>query len=208
MKTLFIDTSSEDVSIACFNDDKIIYSINKNITNNHSVYTIPYIQECLEKSNLKPQDINKIIAINGPGSFTGIRIGLTIAKIYSYLQNINVITISSLKSLSLSNKGKGNISIIDARNDNYYIGIYDENNKNVIEEQFINKKHLLPLINKYNNYELISNKSFAIDDYKTKEITLNFENIYNFLKNEEGVNNFQVNPNYLKLPQALEEKND
>ena len=90
------------------------------------IYTIPYIDRCLTESKIDKKEVEKIIVINGPGSFTGIRIGLTIAKVYSYILNINVVCVSSLKALALSTSGEIIISVLNARNDNYYVGIYDK----------------------------------------------------------------------------------
>ena len=85
MINLYIDTSLSDVSIACLKDDTLLNSIVRNIPNKHSVYTLSYIKEVLDNSNIDKKDIDNIFVVNGPGSFTGIRIGLTIAKTYSYL---------------------------------------------------------------------------------------------------------------------------
>ncbi len=126
MKMLFIDTSLKDVSIATYESSKLLSVISECIPNMHSIYTIPYIDRCLTESKIDKKEVEKIIVINGPGSFTGIRIGLTIAKVYSYILNINVVCVSSLKALALSTSGEIIISVLNARNDNYYVGIYDK----------------------------------------------------------------------------------
>ena len=81
MITLFIDTSTSDVSIAIIKDEKIISKIVKNIPNEHSVYAVKFVNDVLETIGMKPNEIDNIMVVNGPGSFTGIRSGLTIAKI-------------------------------------------------------------------------------------------------------------------------------
>ena len=85
MISLFIDTSSSDVSIAIIQDNKVLSSIVKNIPGEHSIYTTSYLEEVIKKAKIKNEDIDKIMAVSGPGSFTGLRIGLTIAKVYAYL---------------------------------------------------------------------------------------------------------------------------
>ena len=102
MITLFIDTSSSDVSIAILRDSSVIYQKCENIPNKHSVYTVSFIDEALKSCNINPIDVNKIMVVNGPGSFTGLRIGVTIAKVYAYLCKAEVVPVSSLKILSLS----------------------------------------------------------------------------------------------------------
>ena len=203
MKTLFIDTSFSDVSIAILKDNKIISSIQNNIPNEHSIYAHPYIEKVLKDSNTLPKEIDEIIVGNGPGSFTGVRIGLTIAKVYAYLENIPVTLISSLKTLALSEKGEYILSLIDARNDNYYLGLYDKNYNDVIKEQFTNIKEVQELLNEYSNIKIVTNSKINLDNYQL--ITnINIENIVNYYQDKEQVNAHQVLPNYLKLPQVLE----
>ena len=102
MRMLFIDTSGTDVSISIINDDKILVNINEKVLNSHSIYTVSFIDKALKEANLNTKDIDKILVVTGPGSFTGVRIGVTIAKVYAYLRKIEVISVSSLKMLSLS----------------------------------------------------------------------------------------------------------
>ena len=84
MISLFIDTSNSDVSIAVCKDDEILASICDSIPNMHSVYVVPYLEKIVSEAGIDFSDIDKIMVVNGPGSFTGIRIGLTVAKILGY----------------------------------------------------------------------------------------------------------------------------
>ena len=93
MITLFIDTSFADVSIALLKDNKIISKKIRSIPNEHSKYAVSYVDDVLKEAKIEPKEVNNIMVVNGPGSFTGIRIGLTIAKVYAYLLNINVTSI-------------------------------------------------------------------------------------------------------------------
>ena len=205
MRTLFIDTSTSDVSIAIINDNKLLTKISKSIPNAHSIYTVSFIEQALKEVNLTPNDINKILVVTGPGSFTGVRIGVTIAKTYAYLKNIDIIEVSSLKMMSLSTDHDYCLSLINARNNNYYLGLYDKENNNVIEEQFNSKDKVIELINKYHPL-IVSNEELIIEDYKVKRQELNIENICSYYNDKESKNSHLVVPNYLKLPQALEEK--
>ncbi|MCI7241525.1 MAG: tRNA (adenosine(37)-N6)-threonylcarbamoyltransferase complex dimerization subunit type 1 TsaB [Bacilli bacterium] len=203
MITLFIDTSNQDVSIALLKDGKIINKITKSIPNEHSKYAVSYIDEVLKKSEITPKEVQSIMVVNGPGSFTGVRIGLTIAKVYALLNDIKVTLISSLKCLAIgNNKNKYILSLINARNDNYYIGFYDNNYNDVINEHFGNIEEVNDIINKYNDVLVVSNNS-DIDNVKVIN-ELDIESIYNYYKDSEKVNPHMVLPNYLKLPQVLE----
>ena len=79
MKILGIDTTTKSASCSVLNEDKYYTkAISNEIT--HSEKLLPIIHETLEESNLKIKDIELLLAINGPGSFTGIRIGLATVK--------------------------------------------------------------------------------------------------------------------------------
>lgn len=203
MITLFIDTSNQDVSIALLKDGKVINKITKSIPNEHSKYAVSYIDEVLKKSEITPKEVQSIMVVNGPGSFTGVRIGLTIAKVYALLNDIKVTLISSLKCLAIgNNKNKYILSLINARNDNYYIGFYDNNYNDVINEHFGNIEEVNDIINKYNDVLVVSNNS---DNDNVKVINeLDIEIIYDYYKDSEKVSPHMVLPNYLKLPQVLE----
>ena len=205
MISLFIDTSSSDVSIAIIKDKNILASICKETPNEHSIYTVKYLDDILKESNLNPEDIDKIMIVNGPGSFTGVRIGVTVAKTYAYLLKKDIITISSLKMLALSTNHDYIMSLIDAKHDNYYIGLYDKDNNEIIKEQFIHIDKLLEIINKYNP-KLVSDNNIIINNIKVPKQELDFVKIVEYYKENKSLNPHSVVPNYLKLPQALEDK--
>lgn len=207
MITLFIDTSSSDVSIAIVKDKEILASINKAIPNKHSIYTVSFIDEMIKKANLTPTDIEKIMVVTGPGSFTGVRIGVTIAKVYAYLRNIDIIRVSSLKMMAISTGHKYCLSLINARHNHYYIGLYDENNNEVINEQYNTKEYVINLIKKYQP-TIVCNEDIELEESKIEKQELNIEKIISFYQKKETVNPHLVVPNYLKLPQALEGKHD
>lgn len=208
MKSLFIDTSNMDVSIALVENNKIINSICDNVPNMHSVYTVPYIKMVLDNSNLEPNDIDNILVVNGPGSFTGIRIGLTIAKIYGYSLKKDVITVSSLKALALSTKGEYIMALISARNDNYYVGLYDKYYSEIIDEHFANISEIKNIIKLYSDLVIVGYDDIKIGRNVCHKTYLDIVNIVKYYGNEKVENIHSINSNYLKLPQAVEAKND
>ena len=176
MITLFIDTSSSDVSIAIVKDEKVISKIVKNIPNQHSVYAVKFVNDVLETIGMKPNDIDNIMVVNGPGSFTEIRIGLTIAKIYGYLLIKDIITVSSLRAMALSSNAKIVIPIIDAHHDNYYYGVYDMFDNIILKDNFNNKEELLKQINKYEDADIVSNEIIDNGDIKARKIDYDIVN--------------------------------
>ena len=206
MISLFIDTSTANVSISIVKDNEILSLVQEDIPNEHSKYATSYVKKVIDEAKIDANDIDNLLVVNGPGSFTGVRIGVTIAKTYGYLINKEIIPVSSLKSLALSTNYTGNImSIISANRNNYYIGIYDEQYNNLVQEQFVNTNQVLELIEKYNPH-IVSNDFYVLGKYKFNKINLNILNIVNYYKDQDTVHYHALVPNYLKLPQALENK--
>lgn len=207
MITLLIDTSSSDVSIAILRNNKLIARKKDNVPNLHSIYTVKFIQDALEEAQITPKDINRIMVVTGPGSFTGLRIGVTIAKTYAYIENIDIIPISSLKMRAISTNHDNCLSIIDAHHNHYYIGLYNKENKEIIPEQYMIKDKVLDLIKEYNP-KIVSDLDGVINEIAYSKQEIDEEKIFLFYDKEKTLNPHLVNPNYLKLPQALEVKND
>ncbi len=208
MISLFIDTSFVNVSISIIKDNKILSLIQKEIPNMHSVYTTKFIKDALNEAKIDANDIDNIFVVNGPGSFTGVRIGVTIAKTYGYLINKDITPVSSLKSLAISSGHNGVIlSMVPANKSNYYVGIYDSKLDDIVPEQFMSKDKIVELINKYDPY-IVSNDMNVIGVHKVNKQELDILKIVNYYNDKEKVNYYKLVPNYLKLPQALEAKND
>lgn len=131
MKILAIDTSSKICSVAILEDDKVILEKNTNDEKTHSQNLMPLIDEMFNQTNLSLDDINLLACCQGPGSFTGIRIGIATVKAFSDAKNIPVVGISSLESLAYNVDQNGLIvSLIDAKNDNVYYSLHSFDGKN------------------------------------------------------------------------------
>ena len=207
MISLFIDTSASDVSIAILKEEKILSKINKNIPNKHSIYVVPFIDEVLKNASLTPDKVEKIYVVTGPGSFTGVRIGVTIAKTYAYLRKIPITAVSSLKMLALSNNNETILSLIDAKHDNYYLCLYNKEKEEIIKEHFGNKEEVLEIIMKYHP-TIVSAEEINNEEIKSMKQELDISKIIAYYQKKEEENYFTIKPNYLKLPQALEDKHD
>ena len=143
MKILSIDTASDICTVAILEDENCIKEIVVNDARNHSEKIMPVIQQAFEETNINLKDINLIVCDKGPGSFTGIRIGVGTVLAFQDTLDIPCIGISSLEALayniiqhSITKSQNANInsdnlicSLIDAKNDNVYLGIfiYDNN---------------------------------------------------------------------------------
>lgn len=136
MKILSIETASEICSVALLEDNKILKEINLENGNTHSQNLMPIISQILKEERLKLNDIDLFACDNGPGSFTGIRIGIATIKAFRDVTLKPVISVSSLKALAYNVKDFNTdfiCSIIDAKNDNVYYGIFTYNNESIIK---------------------------------------------------------------------------
>ena len=128
MKILAIDTSSNICSVAILEDETIIDEINLNNGKTHSENLMPIINEILNKNSVLLQEINLISCCVGPGSFTGIRIGVASMKAIAEVQNIPIASVTSLETLArIDDSNKIKVSLIDARNNQVYCGLFDSN---------------------------------------------------------------------------------
>lgn len=134
MKILSVETSSNICSISILEDNKIIKEISNNDGNTHSVKLMPQIEQIFKKTGLQLSDIDLFACDKGPGSFTGIRIGISTIKAFADVTNIPTIGISSLLALAYNSNYEGYIcSLIDAKNDNVYYGLFDNSSKKYIK---------------------------------------------------------------------------
>ncbi len=206
MRYLYIDTSSSYLNTALVDDNNLLASINEEFGQSLSEVVVPKIVSMFQENNIEPKDIDKIIVVNGPGSFTGIRIGITIAKVYAWSLNIPITTIDSLSAMALSSKeNKIHIPMINARRGYVYGAIYDEDNRILLKPQHIKQVDLEKEYQKYPNREIISNDELEINE-QIKSYTPDFLKIVNFYKDKENINPHAVNPEYLKLTEAEESK--
>lgn len=126
MKILAIDTSSSISSTAILDDEVLIDKNELNNGRTHSENLMPLIDELLKRNNITVKDINLLACSVGPGSFTGIRIGVASIKAIAEVLKIKVAGVTSLETLAKNVKDADTIvSLIDARNNQVYCGIFD-----------------------------------------------------------------------------------
>ena len=196
MKYLFINSATTNLVVAIIINDKITYLYNENDGKDTSYKIMPIIDEAFKCSNIKPQDIDKIFVVNGPGSFTGIRVGLTVAKVMAYSLNIPVFPISSLEVMA-SGYDEDVISLIDARRGYVFAGGYDKDLNNIYADKYI-------LFDKGDfKTKFVSFDKFSFQTFFPK---LDLIKIVKKHENDSSVNPHLLNPNYLKLTEAEEKR--
>lgn len=134
MKILSIDTASNLCTVAILEDKKCIKEIIVDDARNHSEKIMPVIEQALQEASLALQDIDLIVCDKGPGSFTGIRIGVGTVLAFQDSLNIPCIGISALESLAYNVNQDGFIcSLIDAKNGNVYYGLFEHRENKIYQ---------------------------------------------------------------------------
>lgn len=131
MKILALDTSGPNCSVAVIDENKVIANFNLNLGTTHSQILLPLIDELNKFSNLTLNDIDIFACSIGPGSFTGLRIGIATIKGFAISLNKPVISVPSLTGLAYNVPTFEGIvcTVLDAKNDNVYSALFNVKNK-------------------------------------------------------------------------------
>ncbi len=193
MKYLLIDSATATLVVAIVIDDKIAYYYNQKVGKDMSSSIMSVIDEAFKTAGIKPRELDKIFIANGPGSFTGIRVGLTVAKTMAWALNIPVISISSLEVIASTPSNQNNIAVIDARRGYVYAGVYDVNLNSIMSDQHI-------LFNDINQQGTV----VSYDSYGEIKPNIDILKVIKKHINDEAVNPHSLKPKYLKLTEAEE----
>lgn len=204
MTVFYIDTTSRELYTGIVQNNQLLIERKECLSNNLSTFTVDEVAKMFDEVNLAPKDIDKIIVVNGPGSFTGIRIGVTLAKIYAFCLNIPITTITSLEAMKESIvTNKLIVPIINARRNACYAAIYDNDNA-IMEGQYLTLEKLnLFLLGLNKEHVFVSNDNFDFETIPYKPDILKIVMKY---QDRESINPHFVNPVYLKLTEAEENK--
>ena len=190
---LILDTSSKQLAIGIYNGDNLLYKNQYYAWLRQSEMMIPEIQKAINELNIDLKDVERIVVSVGPGSYTGVRIALTIAKVMALTLNIPLITISSLQAMAgLDEKC---LAIMDARSKRVYIGGYNKGEV-VFKDTIFTLEELNQYLDEHKDYKVVGELS-ALGEIDSK-INL-IENMHELAKNKEAVKSVhEVKPVYLK----------
>lgn len=224
MKILAIDTSSKNSSVAICDNENILSEFNINNSITHSQTIMPMLSSALELAKIKLQNIDIFAVSSGPGSFTGIRIGMSAIKGLALGLNKPCVSISSLESLAYNFLFYNGMicSVIDAKCENVYSSIFKINNQNVIrlsEDRLISINDLCNNLLTYNKDIMIVGDATNIlcssnisNSFIPSPINLRLQKATSIAKialekynNNQMTNSENLIPLYLNKPQA--EKN-
>ena len=222
MKILSIETAGNICAVALTEDDKLIKEEILNDGNTHSVKLMPLVDKLLSETNIKISDIDLFACDIGPGSFTGIRIGVSTIKAFMDVTNKKALGISSLEILAENIDNNKDIvcTLIDAKNENVYYGFFKKENEKyekIADLGFDNIDNVIQIVKQKNKKIIfIGNGSTIYKDMIESELenieiisdeeknNLNARNIafIALKKQEEAVDSNNLRPLYLRKSSA------
>ena len=199
MISIFVDTALSFIRIALFKDDCLIDFINEKCEKNMSSLFDVRVRDLFNRNNLSLGEVDKIYTVTGPGSFTGIRVGMTFSKVLAMSLGLKITPISELQVLASTITDNDKAPLIDARRGYVYAGIYDENLNNILDDKYI---LLDDFLNISEDVQYISYDNF--EHIFTTQPSIDFEKIINKNKDKKQIEHQVLTPNYLKLTEAEE----
>lgn len=203
MISLFLNTSIDFLSVAIVKDGVVLDSFYTKLNNDLSKITLSVIDDMFSRLSISKRDIKKIVCVNGPGSFTGLRIGVTIAKVWAYSLNIDIVGVSSLYVLATGVEGDYIVPIIDARRGYVYAGIYDKNYNVVMEDCYISLEELSSRVSGLDSFVYVSSNGFN----DSIEYVPDIDRVFKYIDMDNVSDSFSFVPNYLKRVEAEEKLN-
>lgn len=213
MLTLAMDTSSKTACVGLIKDGENVANITLTGTKFHSESLIDMVDDALKYQDLKIKDVNLIVVGIGPGSFTGLRIALTVAKTFAQTLNIPIVGVSSLEAYAFGFKNSDKIiPIIDARRERAFFGVYrtsgDEVIENIKEDSLANFEEIRKFIDE--DTILVGESAEALKEnigakfaFTTEILPTDLAKLGELKYKKEGSDNyFTLIPNYLNVSQA------
>ena len=143
MKCLAINTAGKILSIAIVEDDNLLYLFEEEERRGQGNNLIGYIEKALNEVKLEVADIDLMAVVTGPGSFTGIRVGISAMRGYSLATKIPVIGISAFDMFEDIEIGKINIIAIESWREELYFAFKDEKGKDIVDAVNISPNNIL-----------------------------------------------------------------
>ena len=190
MIVLCLDTSMQYLVLGLMNEKQVLAKVQKEIPKRQSEEVFVELNHLLDMANLEVNDIEAVVVTNGPGSYTGVRIALTIAKVLASLRKIPFYTVSSLQLLAGKNSGQ---VILDARGKRVYTAIYEQGN-------LIGEETIQPIDQFNREIKLIGDVHLINQEKSTLDLVQHFYDLKDKWILQEDVDH--VKPNYLKANEA------
>ncbi len=193
MATLLLDSSNTSLSVGVESNGELLGYTSYEAWQEQSEHMIPEIDALLKKYSLSRKDITGVLTSIGPGSYTGVRISLTIAKVIALCLDVPVYPVSSLRVLK--DNDKPSICLINARSNRSYFGVYHKD-KVLVCDTIKTNDEVLEYIKEHPDYSVCGNVSYLGFNNLDSNICLQMVSLLNVIKPCE--NALALKPVYLK----------
>ena len=193
MAKLLLDSSNTSLSVGLEKDGLLIDHISYESWQSQSEHMVPEIDNILKKNGLDRHDIDGIVSSIGPGSYTGVRIALTIAKVASLVLNVPLFTVSSLRVLK--DDDKPSICLINARSGRSYFGVY-QGEEIIVSDTIKKNDEVLKYIKEHPDYSICGDARYLGFANVDNNISKQMVSLLNVLRKEE--NPLASKPVYMK----------
>ena len=192
MITVLLDSSNTNLSVGIAKDNLLLESISYEAWQRQSEYMIPELNKLLEKYGVKKEDIKEAIVAKGPGSYTGVRIAITIAKTIATALEAKLFAVSSLQA---QKDGKNpSICLINARSGRSYIGVY-QGHDTIVPDQIMKNEDVMKYIKNNPSFSICGDAAYlGLDGVKTNNIA----EMLDLRECAESINPLSLKPVYMK----------
>lgn len=221
MIALAIDTSTYSMGVAVVDGENVLAEVITNLKKNHSIRLMPAIDHIMKEVDVNPKDLDRIIVAQGPGSYTGVRIGVTTAKTLAWTLGIPLVGVSTLEVLAQNGKYSSKMvsPIIDARRGQVFTGLYGDDVgefKNIVKDRICLFGDWVEQLKQMENDVLFLGYDTSLHRDKIEQVLGNKAQIGQISDNQfrpselailgqkkDPVDNVhQFSPNYLRLAEA------
>ena len=192
MITILLDSSNTNLSVGIAIDNLLLEYISYEAWQRQSEYMIPELDKLLSKYNVSRDEIKEVMVAKGPGSYTGVRIAITIAKTIATALDAKLYAVSSLRVQKACKNPS--ICLINARSGRSYIGVY-EDDKVLLDDQIMKNEDVLNYIKEHPNYSVCGDvKYLGLEGV----ISNNIQEMLSLKNVLEPVNPLSLKPVYMK----------
>lgn len=167
MYSILLDSSNTSLTVGIAKDDILLESTSYECWQSQSEYMIPELDKLLDKFNVNNKDISDVVVAIGPGSYTGVRIAITIAKTMAAALNCKIYAISSLRCQK--DRKNPSICLINARSGRSYFGVF-EDEQIIIDDQIMTNDKVLEYIQNHPDYVVCGDTKYLNIDGKKPDI--------------------------------------
>lgn len=222
MKILAIDSCMNTSTVALLEDERLVALYTVNTENTHSETLLPMIRDALSSADVGADEIDAYAVSYGPGSFTGVRIGVATVKGLAFGRSKPCVEISTIEGLAQNLEGFDGIvcPVMNARRGQVYTGIF-KNGVRLMEDRCMMLDELIPILESYGEKIYFVGDGYGLAlkaDVKNMGVTpepLRYacgysvgKIAYRKIMNNEGVSDTEIRVNYLRKPQAEREREE